>query len=504
MKKEKESYLLKTFANILSKRSGRERQISSTDVLIKGKLITCIILSIVSAFIDIVFFSGLSRSDYPFFSFNVPAAIILSIMSIGFSCGKFFVAMQINALKELQSRLYAAGYGFAKSFNWPKLKWNIIHKFLISISIVTSLSLSVITIGNGVRNIEQNITNMGQDADDLLQLQKSISQASKDRSATAKSNITGRQNALQTSKDEVDRWYDRLVKYQSQYQEIADSNELSDEEKSKQQSDIINKIVAEIPGTSRRNALYFTKADLQKSIQSTAQSLEVDTEGLSAYEESIAYDTEEVRNKILAIADKEYKNPDGTSLSFLNEDKTPINISMAIGRLQSSIMKWQSDTGDAGPSSKMFSLLAIYLHADTTAGGLGVSEIIMMSLIFLFGVVQEFLIAILTPKGTIDRKTISQFSECIDWSKFDVNRFLLKTYKDQHDIGMLSTKEFEAKARKCVALMDDDVDKLIERYGKKPAKTKPAGTILNISAVRDKYSKKVEDAVNEIDQILAS
>lgn len=487
--------------------------LKTSTVLINGKLATCIILSIVSAFIDIVFFSGLSRSDYPFFSIAVPAAIILSIMSIGFSFGKFFVAMQINVLKELQTRLYAAGYNFAKSFNKPKLKWNIIHKFLISISIITSMSLSVITIGNGVREIEQSITNMSTDANDLLELQRSISQASKDRSATAKSNITGRQVALQTSRDEVDRWYDLLVRYQSQYRDISDNTDLSDEDKKLQQDEVIAKIVREIPGATRRNALYFTKADLQKSIQATAQSLEVDTEGLSAYEDSIAYDTEEVKNKILAIADKEYKNPDGTLLKFLDDDGNPINISMAIGRLQASIMKWQSDTGDAGPSSKMFSLLAIYLHADTTAGGLGVSEIIMMSLIFIFGVVQEFLIAILTPKGSIDRKTLSQFSEYIDWSVFDVNRFLLKTYKDQYDIGILSTKEFEAKAKKCVELLQTTNESIIERFSKKEKTAKPKNdkleeklnkiTETNKNTIKNsQYSSKVTDAINEIENIL--
>ena len=61
------------------------RKIDSTDVLIKGKLLTCIILSVISAFIDIVFFSGLSKSGYPFFGKDIPAAIILSSMSIGFS-----------------------------------------------------------------------------------------------------------------------------------------------------------------------------------------------------------------------------------------------------------------------------------------------------------------------------------------------------------------------------------------------------------------------------------
>lgn len=469
-------------------------QINSTQILINGKLATCILLSIVSAFIDIVFFSGLSRSDYPFFNLAIPASIILSIMSIGFSAGKFFVAMQINALKELQSRLYAAGYNFAKNFNKPKIKWNIIHKFLISISIITSMSLSVITIGNGVRNIEQNITNMSEDANTLIELQRSLKTTNADKRNAAKDNIKSSQVAKDTAKQEVETYWNYVLNYREQRDSIENNSELTTEEKNSQINSIRTTAVNRVPILTSRNIDYISKTEFESKLQELSKNNEVDEDAMKAYEESAAYDTEEVRNQILAIADKEYKTPDGNNIEFLNNGE-PINLSMAISRLQRGIMLWQSDTGDAGPSSKMFSLLAIYLKADTTAGGLGVSEIIMMSLIFIFGVVQEFLIAILTPKGVINRKTISQFSEYIDWKEFNVNKFLLKTYKDQRDIGVLSSKSFEAKAKKCVDLLSEDIDQIIEKYSKKPAAKK---NVEKIAAVIKKEMKKIEPKKEEI------
>ena len=434
--------------------------VNTTEILISGKLLTCIILSLVSAFIDIVFFSGLSKSGYPFFGWEIPAAIILSIMTIGFSCGKFFVAMQLAAIKEIQSRLLALGYEVNKRFRWLKIKWHSIHKFLIAISVITSISLSVITIGNGVRNMEQNIKSQTADAQYLIDLKSSINDGNADKRTAAKSNITGTINAQETAKAEVDRYFTRLSSYQEQYFKIQDSD-LSDEEKKEQGDVIIQKIVKEIPGATARNALYFTKADLQKSIQRTATANEaIDTSSL--YDEQIAYDEASLNEFILALKDKEYRRPNGELLVFVNEDGAPVNREVAISRLQHSIMEWQSDTGDAGSSSKVFTLIATYLNANETAGGLGTSEIIMMVLIMIFGVVQEFLIAAFTPKATVNRKMLSQFNEYL--SGIDVNRFMLETYNDYYNWGLLTTEEYENKCEKAIRLMSNNIEKVIKKY----------------------------------------
>ena len=445
-----------TWNSTKKEKSFERPTIDSTEVLINGKLFTCIVLSIVSAFIDIVFFSGLSKSGYPFFAITIPASIILSIMSIGFSAGKFFVAMQLAAIKEIESRLRELKYEVKNRFRWLKLKWNAVHKFIIGISIITSMSLSVITIGNGVRAMEQNIKSMTSDANELIELNNSVNSGVKEKRAAAKSNITGSITAKDDAKQEVSRYYDRLVSYQEEYFALSDEDKASEKGEA-----IITKIVKEIPGASRRNALYFTKADLQKSVQSTALKNE-SIDDSEIYEEAVAYDKSQIDDKIKALADRDYKTPDGTSLVFLNEDGTAVNVQLAISRLQNAISLWQSDTGDAGASSKIFTLIATYLHADETAGGLGVSEIIMMVLIMIFGIVQEFLIAIFTPRATINRKMLSQFSEYLDG--VDLNMFMLYTYKSYLDRGILTTEAFEAKSKKAVYLMENGVDEIIKKY----------------------------------------
>lgn len=459
-------------------------KLDSTRVLINGKLITCIVLSIISAFVDIVFFSGLSKSGYPFFGFAVPAAIILSLMSVGFSMAKFFFAMQITLTKELQNQLLSQGYVWAKSLTWAKVGFNIIHKFLIVVSIITSLSLSVITIGNGVRRMEQNINNMTADAQALIDLKESVSDGRKKKTDSAKENIMSSKTAKDDAKQEVDRYYEKLVKYQQEYDTIPESN-------TKERQAVITKIVKEIPGTTNRNALYFNKADLQKSIQTTATKNDViDTS--SVYEEAIAYDEQSIKEQINALADKDYKLPDGTPVVFV-ENGEPINISLAISRLQRAIMDWQSDTGDAGASSKVFTLIATYMKADETAGGMATSEVMMMILIFLFGVIQEFIIAKLTPRPIITRKLLSQFNEYINWEQFDADKFLLKVYNIYRKTNVLSSEEFEHKAEKCVRLMNDDIDTVINRLTQKlTLKEQP----------KKEYSSKVTDAINKMDKLI--
>ena len=79
------------------------RKIDSTDVLIKGKLLTCIILSVISAFIDIVFFSGLSKSGYPFFILVILFRFWLSFLTISFSFSKNMKIISENSENQLFS-----------------------------------------------------------------------------------------------------------------------------------------------------------------------------------------------------------------------------------------------------------------------------------------------------------------------------------------------------------------------------------------------------------------
>jgi hypothetical protein len=105
----------------------------------------------------------------------------------------------------------------------------------------------------------------------------------------------------------------------------------------------------------------------------------------------------------------------------------------------------------------------------------------------VFGIVQEFLIAIFTPRATINRKMLSQFSEYLD--NVDLNKFMLYTYKNYLDRGILSSEEFEAKSKKAVELMENGIDEIIAKYTKKKTE-------------KPEYSNKVDNLVKEIEEII--
>lgn len=468
----------------------KNNKIDSSTILINGVLFTCIILSIASGFIDLTFFSGLSKSLFHVGTIPIPAAVLYTVISIGFILAKFWCAMQIGMLKELKARLLAKGKDWANNLKKALLPWQIVHKFLITVSIITALSLSVNSIGVGIRKMEQNIKNMSYDAETLIELNKSANSGEKEKREAAKDNIAGAINAKDDARKEVDRYYSRLVQYQEEYFSIP-------EDDTEARQTVISKIVREIPGVVEKNAIYFTKADLQRSIQKTASANET-VNDTSLYEEAVAYDKSQIEATILALADKKYKTPDGELISFTNEDGSLVDVQIAISRLQNGISEWQSDTGDVGESSKIFTLIATYINADAKAGGMGISEWMLMILIALFGIVQEFLIYLFTPKATIDRKLLSQVSNYMMWEdEEEKERFLISVYKSYVGDGIINQENYEAKCKKCVSLMQETEDDVIAKWSKKGIKPK-------VEKKEKEFSSKVDDSVKEIEEMLSA
>ena len=499
--------------------------IDSTELRINGKLFTCVLLSIASGFIDLTFFSGLSKSLFHVGTVPLPAAILYTVISIGFILGKFWCATELNVLSELQTRLRENGqFESAKRLLKPKLKWHFGHKFLVLISIVTALSLSVNSIGAGMRNIEQTIKNMSNDANELIELNSSVNQGVQDKRTSQRSNITGNINAQETAKQEVTKAWGRIETYQLELDKIEESD-LTDEEKRVKKNELKKAAVSRAPkGVNSSNIDYMTETQLRSIMQAQAQANE--TLDVSAiYEEGIEYDKQQIEDKIRALAEKEYKDPDGTVIQFLDENNNPINIQTAISRLQGSINKWQApDAGDAGESSKIFTLVATYLKADATAGGMGVSEWMMLIFIAVAGIVQEFLIALYTPKSTIDRKTLSQYSAYIDFKSIDINQFLISIYNNYLDDGSYDQKKYDYKMEKVLDLIakkrsnwiENEINLRTRQYEDEYHHTtqkhsepvvvktvenknidKPTAPILN-----NGYSGAVDSAINEIEDLL--
>lgn len=442
-------------------------KIDKSTILVNGLLITGIGLSISSGIVDIVCYSGLSKSYFHLGTIPLAAAILYTIISAFLTSGKYWCGMKIGMLKELRTQLKVQNKAWYKNITKALIPWQVIHKVLIGISLLTAMSMSVNSIGTGIRKMQQNIDNMTRDATTLIELNNSVNSGVKDNRSAKKDNIMSTKNAQDDAKKEVEKYWTLLDNYQTKIRTIRANEELADEDKDEQITKLKKEAVSSLPVVSNKNVEYISKPEFEREFAKITKSNEI-IDGSSVYEEAIAYDKSQIEVTLLAIADKDYKMPNGENIIFLNDDGDPINVQLAISRLQNGISAWQSDTGDVGESSKVFTLLATYIHADVSAGGMGPAELMMMLFIFITGIVQEFLIALCTPSATIDRKTLLSVSRYCEWTNDEEKqRFLLRVYKLYVGDGVFSQEDYEAKCKKCVELMDDTEEDQINKYSKK-------------------------------------
>lgn len=482
----------------------------SSVILIKGSLLTCIILSIASGFIDLAFFSGLSKSLLHVGTLPLYAAVLYTLISIGFISAKFWCAMKIGMIRELRTRLEARAITWSSRLNKAIVPWHIAHKFLIAVSILTALSLSVNSIGAGIRTMEQNINNMQKDAALLLELQNSVRSGNEDKRTATKENIDAKRTARQNINTSSAAQWGYIKEYQDRRDALTREREEADEERQKEIDVELTRIrretISKVPvGINIDRIREYEFKNMQLN---AAEQFEV-VDSTSYIEEGIAFDQEQIKNTIRALMDKEYRFPDGELIKFTNEDGELVDIQLAISRLQNGIAHWQNDTGDVGESSKIFSMIAVYINADTKAGGMGVSEWMMMIFIAIAGIVQEFLIALFTPKAAIDRKLLSQVSHYLLWeNKEQKERFLISVYTDYVGDGIINEEDFNFKCSKCVSLMEQSEDDIIQKFSKKKDKAPKAVVapvvqeVVNVPPQEIHYSSKVDDAIKEIEGLL--
>ena len=516
--------------------------IQTTDVLISGILVTCIGLSIVSGFVDLVFFSGLSKSWYTVFAVKVAAAILFSIMSLGFTSAKFWCAMQIGAIQELQTRLKNSGYKWYKNLNKLKWKWHAAHKFLVGVSLITSISLSVVSIGSGISRNANTLKQIDEFIEQGTKYSTLVNQA-RDTQLSAivkKSADNSEEEAIKWMRQQEEEVWPKIQEWQNEYTDFLNAG-----------LDPNDKTVLETPYNGATTYFnYWTTRDrdinnlLASSKYSTSRLTENQIRTLT-----VQQFTSRIRQNYIAtnkVASTDEVNRQMTELkdSTLEEAKAWIDTLNAIGftknvqvldekgawvwktvpvvfdtdenkstkvlvdtalqQLKAFRVDVENDSGDIGESSKIFMQVGSWLEKHNIGNkepasidktldmkvstGMGPTELIMMILIMIFGIVQEFLIALFTPKSTIDRKMLSRFDAYFG-ADFNIDLFLLVTYKDYLKKGIINQKTFEAKSKKCVELMEDTIEDVIVRYSKKK---KPVSQIIKGSM----YKFNLQDTEN--------
>ena len=459
-----------------------KERLSSSAILVRGSLLTCIILSFASGIIDIAFFSGLSKSLLHIGTVPMHAAILYTIISAGFISAKFWLAMKLGMLKELQARLTAKQFTWAKNLNKPIIRTNFWHKFMIAISIMTALSLSVNSIGSALKDAERNSTNITISIDELKALKDQKKADSNDRRSLTRGNLEGTANSKQTAEKEADRYWTNIENWQAKLAQIYSSEDYLALETDKEKVAYIAKrrepYKKMAPTFVGNNIDYISRSELVTKFQQEAKKTEVDKDSIAAYDALATENNEEIRNTILALENL-YRHPnsyenglivEGKPVSFLDENGEPIDVTQVIGILQGLREEWKNNT-DIGESSQIFMLVSEIvtskLGEDKSSSGSGIAEILMIIIVAIIGIGQEFLIAHFTPKATIDRSLLRQVSEYLYWEdKNQKERFLLEVYDDYYGDGVFNQDAFEHKCKKAVEHLERSIDDTIAKYSK--------------------------------------
>lgn len=493
-KVEKKENVFLTFWEALKNAKKRNR-VSNTKILTTGFAITCIVLSCSSGIVDIACGSGLSKSTFHLGTLEVKAAILYTAILIGLVFLKFFCAMYIGMLEELKAKLIAYKKTWAKNINKPLLKWKIVHKSLIVLSLITGFNMSVNSIGAGIRAMQQNIDNMTRDAQSLIELFNSVNSGVKENRNAATEN----RNAAITAQQSVADSFETKWKYVVEYRNKRDALDESAEDYEKQKAELKKQYVSKTPeGVNSSNIDFVDEYTIKNKLLENAKKFEtIDTS--SYIQEGIEYDKKQIEETLIAIADKEYKMPDGTLISFIDNGK-PINVQLAISRLQNGISMWQADTGDVGESSKMFTLLATYIKADISAGGMGTSELMLMVFIIFLAIIQEVGIAYCTPAAIIDRATLKLVSRYCEWeNNIEKEDFLIDVYIEYVGDGVFSEATFEEKCQKSGGHFLLTRESVKEKYIPKPKTIVKKETS---TKTKKEYSNKVDNLVKEIEELI--
>lgn len=477
------------------------RPVTSAQVLINGKLIVFIFCSLVSAFINLVFISNLSKSNYDIGTLiSVPAAVLLGSLSIGLDIAKFLLAIQVNTLNELIRKL--SKFSWVKNVKRAAIWWKSVYITFIILSVITSMSLSSISIGAGITR-NANLIN---------QIDEYIIQGEQYTNINAGADAVTRENliskATDTSEKDARDYAENAVSEIEDFiavvgpivsAEYVDDENLEDGGKTATQK----KNEALKPYEARRTKInnilkgagYRARsfdelvafntmtlaADIKQKrleyLQSSSNDIAVEKLGELKENTNVEiYSWLETLNA-LSLINPKTKEP----MVFDTSTDKPANVlaKSATQMLKALRVDVENDSGDIGSSSKIFmqfgSIFASKKLGDKdlqaalnvkAQGSFGATEIMMMGMLLFLSLLCELAINLFSPKTNISRKMLSQFSEYFD-PDFDVDDFMMDVYIDQLKFGVLDRDAFDRKSKKAVELTEITKASLYEKYSKK-------------------------------------
>ena len=514
--------IINFFTNFKEKINLKKKVIKDDTIQEKGERKTFLVATAESGFIDIVFFSGLSVTLYSIFGFKVvPAGLVLGLMSVVIIFGKAWCAMRVSQIDELVSHFKALDIKCWDKLKKPRRFWKSLHILCMSVSLLTAMSLSVVSVGDGIRKNQNEIKKANEEITALAELinANSIGQ-SKQREIIYSSALIGTTSTKKAQEDASKIWpiIEEYRAERAKFEEtgVAFSSKeiiewngteiIPDEYWDKQNSLVQTKVKAAGRNLSINQIRNITsEAVLAQQIKNEIENLNKNT----SKDDLLLLDSQTKNEMTTAVKNLQgrFKWPDAMGGGLVEFDEN--NPSLALTTLKDLKAAYENDTGDVGESAKIFVLLGPAIDnafsAKTTlenvskkknVSSFGSTEIMIMAFILFSGLLVELLIYAFTPKPMITRKVFEKYNFDEDLNIEDIMYQINRKYVSK---GILSIEEFNAKVEENKII--SDIPETLEEY-KKLEKKKNVISKSKTEKKEKEFSSKVDDSVKEIEEML--
>lgn len=514
--------IINFFTNFKEKINLKKKVVKDDTVQEKGERKTFLIASAESGFIDIVFFSGLSVALYSLFGFKVvPAGLVLGLMSVVIIFGKAWCAMRVSQIDELISHFKSLDIKCWNKLKKPRHFWKSLHILCMSVSLLTAMSLSVVSVGDGIRKNQNEIKKANEEIVALAELINANSIGQSQQREIIYSSVTVGTNSTKKAQEDASKIWPIIEEYRAERAEFeATGIEFSsketiewkgeeiipDEYWDKQNSLVQTKVKAAGRNLSINQIRNMTsEAALAQQIKNEIENLNKNT----SKDDLLLLDSQTKDAMTTAIRNLKgrFKWPDAMGGGFVEFDES--NPSLALTTLKDLKAAYENDTGDVGESAKIFVLLGPAIDnafsAKTTLenvskkkfiSSFGSTEIMIMAFILFSGLLIELLIWAFTPKPMITRKVFEKYNF---GQKLNIEEIMYKINLEYVSKGVLNLEEFYAKVEKNEII--DNIPKSLADYKKEKKKStiKP-----KLEKKEKEFSSKVDASVKEIEEMLSA
>ena len=478
---------LRDFINDLKEKIDSKRKHTDTDsIQDKGEHTTFVTASGVSGFVDLVFFSGLSVALYTIFGVvAVPAGVVLCLMSLIITFGKTWSAMRVAQINEFTAHLKAQSIDCWSELIKPKKFWSRIHKACMIVSVWTAASLSVVSIGDGIRKNQNEIKKANEEIVILADLIDANYAGQASQTNLIISSVSAGSDSVKKANETAAKIWPIIEEYRIERAEFEASGVAFDSKEEVEWKG--NKIIPD-KYWDKQNSLVITKIKAAGRTMSINQIRNITSEAVLAQQikneieasnknaskdELIHLDaqTKERMTSTIKNLQGRFHWPNGELVEF--DENNP---SLALTTLKDLKAAYENDTGDVGESAKIFVLLG---------------PAMIMIFIMAVGVLMEVILAAFTPKPIITRRIFDKYNFS---QKLDVEKIMYEINLKYVSDGVFSLEEFYAKINKNVEI--DNVPKTLKDYKKtleKPAK---------VEKKEKEFSSKVDDSIKEIEEML--